>query len=745
MRETKAQGTIVPSMGMNLQTQANTSLRGVRPAGSWLEDDDRITPRLIWKTIRLWSRVAGPIALLLTALSVIAVWHFVKPKYRASAWIHIEDLAPYVVKPTEFYSERMSMRFVETQIELIRSPLVLAPVVSKPEVLAVAELRDQDNPLVYLSRKLDVAGVGKSQLYEVRFLARDPHESALVVNAVMDSYFRIRQEDASVRSQRVIELLEQEKERRAREVERLRGTMRELGQELYGAEDFRPGAGQAMVLSHPLHSLRERLSTTEVERRVLEAQLKANEELVQDSEIEVSALMVELELNRHPSMQRLRAQISATEAEMDALETASARGKNDPAYRRSLDAIERLQRRLAETRAEVRPKIVETVTALAEHKRSDALRAMRSKVEGLLATEKSLTLKMRSEIGRLNQTGNKSLEFEFARAELVREEDVYDQIANRALTMKAEMRAPARVEFLKRAEPPATPVEKLPWRQMLIAGFASLFAPFALALIWERSVRRVRDTRELSDFSQLGVLGEVAKLPTRMHRLPARNGRRSRDLSVYQESIDHLRTSITLADDQETLQVISVGSAVMGEGKTSVAAQLAISLARSTDSPTLLIDADLRSPELHRVFRLDLEPGLAQVLDGECDFQDALVKDWSDTLHILPAGRLHRSPHKLMGGGAWDMLLKEARATYRYVVIDTPPILSASEALVVARASDGNVLCTMRDYSRGRQIQQAVDRLTRTGARPLGAVLNGVATNSYQNAYGNYPYVSAHR
>ena len=86
-------------------------------------------------------------------------------------------------------------------------------------------------------------------------------------------------------------------------------------------------------------------------------------------------------------------------------------------------------------------------------------------------------------------------------------------------------------------------------------------------------------------------------------------------MAVYEESIDSLRTCLTLGEPSKSMKCFAVASAVSGEGKSSIAAQLAVSLARSSNGTVLLIDADLRSPDIHRLFHVRLTPGLAQVLD----------------------------------------------------------------------------------------------------------------------------------
>ena len=154
--------------------------------------------------------------------------------------------------------------------------------------------------------------------------------------------------------------------------------------------------------------------------------------------------------------------------------------------------------------------------------------------------------------------------------------------------------------------------------------------------------------------------------------------------------------------------------------------------------PTLLIDGDMRAPDIHQIFEIPLSAGLADVLDGKVALDDAINRSWSEHVHLLPAGELSKSPHKLLGSSALRILLEEARRNYRYVVIDTPPVLAASEALVIAKSSDRTIVCAMRDFSRESHVRMAHERLRSTGADTLGTVLNGVPVRSYAARYGSY-------
>jgi capsular exopolysaccharide synthesis family protein len=354
--------------------------------------------------------------------------------------------------------------------------------------------------------------------------------------------------------------------------------------------------------------------------------------------------------------------------------------------------------------------------------------------------EQLLRERYKKQLDEAGSSGNQSLELEFTRTELAREEKVFEMIAQRAMELQTELRAPGQVTLMKRASIPKKPVEEIPLKNLALALFGSFCLPFGIAILWEHSIRRVSDSEQLQKQAELSVLAEIAKLPLRAKASGNGLSRSGRELGLFEESIDSLRTCLVLPDDHRSFKVLAVASAVHGEGKTSVVSQLAVSLARACGEPTLLIDADMRAPDIHRIFQIPCEPGLAKVLDHRCTIQEAIDTSWSELVHLLPAGKLHKSPHKLLGGGAFDALLNELRGSYRYIVIDTPPILSASESLVVAKHSDATIICAMRDRTREAQIRRAYERLVASGARPVGVVLNAVPTKRYASTYGDYSY-----
>jgi capsular exopolysaccharide synthesis family protein len=374
-------------------------------------------------------------------------------------------------------------------------------------------------------------------------------------------------------------------------------------------------------------------------------------------------------------------------------------------------------------------------------RRMEELAKMRSDRESCRVMEEMLQARYEKQRENTQQSSGDTMELGFKRDELARAEKVFELIAQRSLQLQTERGAPARITLMQSAEPPAAPIEEFPYRNIALVVLAGLCLPFALAVLWERVVGRVGDPKLLERQSNLAVLGEIVQVPLRTRIVDASASTRTRrDRRLFEESIDSLRTSLTLSEELRDMRVLAITSAATCEGKTSVAAQLALSFARATGKPLLLIDGDMRSPDIHKMFGVPLEPGLAKVLSGECSLEEAIVASSNELVHLLPAGRLGVSPHTLLGNGAWQSLLAQIPSSYRYVLIDTPPVLAASEALVLTKGADASLVCAMRDVSRADQIRKAVDRLAASGSRPIGMVLSGVPMNDYSYRWGDYSY-----
>jgi len=685
-----------------------------------------------------WWRFAVPAGILLALTGGIIVYFVMGPVYESEAWVRIED-----VKPSLAFHNPDSPRFINTQIELVRNPLVLGPVLAQPEIGKLPEVLSEEKPLDWLSKRVSIRSVGGSELYKLVVSTADPVNGPAICNAVLDSYIKIQEDFSDTQSQRTVELLNQELRRRQDDLQLKQRNLKELARQVTGKD---PGMAAHVKnnvvvsqLTNPINQLNQRLASTEVERQVMEAEQKAVTELLERNQAPITAAMLEEGVEQEAEMLQLRAEIQGLEERLFALHTVDNVGKNHPTVKSFNVFLERAKAKVAPLREKLTTIVAEKMKTAKRREQETVASRLQAQVATHSALENLLREKLKKEREELQALGDHSLDLEFARAELFREESVYERIAERAAALRTEMRAPNRVTQLRRSSPTDVKLTRDPLQRLIMFSVAGFLAPFVLAVVWERRVRRVSDSEQVSQDSKMRVIAEISDLPQLPRGREKPSIRYERLRAMYEESVDLLRHALTLPEHNRDLQVISVCSAVSGEGKTSLACQLAVSLARAVQSPVLLIDGDMRAPDVHRRFEIDLGPGLSEVL-GQRATTAETIHAWTDHVHLLPAGRLRKSPHTLVNSNVLKPFIDGLRSQYRYIVIDCPPLLAASESFVMAKTADGALLCAMRDVSKAPQVRFASELIHSAGVNCLGLVLNGVRSSDYGYRYGGYSY-----
>ncbi|MCA9213412.1 MAG: polysaccharide biosynthesis tyrosine autokinase [Planctomycetales bacterium] len=718
-----------------IQPAAANAARGAK-------NDHELSVQFFVTTFARWWKFVVPATLILVVALAAGVLYTFQPVFNAIASLRIQDSTPYVAFSDHRVDDRHdAKKYVHTQIELLRSRPILEQALSKPEIARIPEIAKRSDPVDWLATKaLVILPKGDSELLEVSYAGPDPNDSAAVVNAVVDSYFSLHRDRSDQRINRVVELLEIEKTRREKQIAMLRSEIGELEKQLVTKDPnliaSTLGNAEVIVSDNPLRGIQESMAAAQVEAKVLEAQITALEEALQN-EPEIPEVLLAKAVNELPEIATTLRQIGEKQSQLSQILTSSAQGENDPAYVRCEQDVKNLEVSLARLRENARPRIEAEMRAYAGLERQQNL----AKLKTDLATKKlivaNMTANYQERLREASLSGDQTMDLRVKKDTLAREQFVYDLIAKRATELNTEKNAPNRVTPLHAATPPKIPVESIPWKLLALATMFGLITPMGLACLAEMSVRRVSNVEQLESQALIPVVGEIAKIPNRASSYTSGT---QYELGIFEESIDSLRTGLILSHEHEDIQAIAVASAVSGEGKSSISSQLAVSLARSTGKPVLLIDGDMRSPDAHRIFNISNQVGLAEVLQGEKKLDEAINTEWSEHVHILPAGTLTKSPHNLLGSGEFKKVLDEARHWYRYIVIDTPPVLAASEALVMARDADASLVCCMRDVSRQSHTRTTYDRLLNVGARPIGAVLNGVPTRTYARRYGSYDY-----
>lgn len=213
--------------------------------------------------------------------------------------------------------------------------------------------------------------------------------------------------------------------------------------------------------------------------------------------------------------------------------------------------------------------------------------------------------------------------------------------------------------------------------------------------------------------------------------------------SLASEAYRTIRTAILLSQAGEPPRTILVSSAQSGEGKTTSSINLAASLA-SAGGRVVLIDADLRRPSMLRHFNLSVDnvPGLVDVLTGQAAVQDVVLSDILKRISVIASGRVPPNPAELLGSVEMASLIDQLANDFDYVLIDSPPVLPVTDAMILSRFVDGVVLVVKGANTPRKVVRDAKDRLQSVGARLLGTILNDVDINGGDYYYYNRYYHS---
>jgi succinoglycan biosynthesis transport protein ExoP len=281
----------------------------------------------------------------------------------------------------------------------------------------------------------------------------------------------------------------------------------------------------------------------------------------------------------------------------------------------------------------------------------------------------------------------------------------------------------ARIAVLEPAVPPVSPYSpRLPLNLALgVVVGAMLGAAIIVGLAYlDRSVTSTTDFLELDNLQLLASLGVVPRLGGGRKQLFVLD----QPTGEAAEAIRLLRANIEFASAEREIATLAISSAESEEGKTTVAANLAVTLAQA-GFVTALVDADMRRPNLHTIFGVPNVRGLSDMLkSADLPWKRAVVASGIPNLVLLTSGALPKNPSDLLSGDRLGDVLDEMKKSFDVIVVDTAPVLPVSDALLVAAQVDGVVLVAQSGRTRTDDLRQAANMLRRGMVRIVGVAIN---------------------
>ena len=740
---------------------------------------------------RFWLIVFG----LAVGVGVAALYYFkTTPMYESTVRILVmpkDSSLPSqgASKGTEFQQRSAGEDILATHIELFQSPRVIQQAIDQSDLLKLPTLAkvvaNDGSPVRHIIGNLEVTRGGEGKAKDASVLAAtykgpSADDCAAILEAIVGSYEEFLKGTFEDTSSEAVNLITEAMTKLKSDLEVKKNEYSEFRAE---APLLWQGENSLNVHQQRLASVEASLSEIAVKHTEAKSRLEVIEEALAKTEnLEMSDLE-RLALLSSSDVQRLNLLLSATDQKLQD-DWHKYREENPVRQQSAQTEYQRLlsllleEATLLEDFSSDHPKVqtvreqIRLTRAFLEEKArfddpEDGQQEENKRLKpaellsahvGLLRHDLAELEKRRSELERLAEEEKKSakdlstyeIDDKLKREELDELRQLYSVVVDRLREINlikdyggflTEVLAP-----VQKAEQPSWPVLPL---VLALGGVCGLFFGCGLAYLVELSDKTFRSPDELHRALRLPIMAHVPSTSIKRRR---RGGEPGIDPSViaahnpasrFAEVFRGLRTALRFSASGAQCRVLQVTSASPRDGKTTVAANLAVSFAQS-GKRVLLVDGDLRRPRVDAVFGIQPDAGMVELLAGEARLDDAVAASGVENLWLLPCGRQPSNPAEVLSSPEFEQLVHLLREQYDLVIIDSPPVLAVSDPAVIAPRADG-VLLTVRITKHGRPgVIQARQILAGIGSHLLGVVVNSSDKGhgfTYSRGYG-YGYGS---
>lgn len=647
------------------------------------------------------------------------------PLYRASAILQITQDNPAALMGerdpfSALYASETQGRFYETQYMLISSRTMAYKIIDRLELDKTREYKKLSESMKGKSAEeirskfaqslladLEVKPLKKSYLVEVAYQSPDKNLAQKVVNIIASEYMKFSMDTRRQSYALIRNWLEGELQLLASKVEESERKLYANGREkdFLSLEDSKDNVtiGKYVELS-------ALLTKAQVERLAKEALYHQ----IKGKGADASPI------TNNTLIQRLRSDLIDQEAKVASLSKI---------YDVNYPQLQAEKGKLAELRSRLGDEVKRLRTSI------------ESDYEAALRTENLLRDTLSSQKTQVGDLQESLVKHHILKRDMQTNEQLYQALLARMKeTSVAGTMVASNVAVTTPAELPYYPYKPKKRLNMLLSCFFGLVGGVGLAFVAEYFDDSIKTSEEMERTCHLAVLGVV---PLLLHHKNEKEKAElslvtyTRPKSIVTEAIRHVRTSVMLSVSGGPPRAIMVASPNPGEGKTTLAINLAIALA-SNDRKVVLLDCDLRKPTIHKVFGQALQPGISNYLTGSASLNEILRSTEIPHLFFIPGGTLPPSPVELVSSKPFEELLLHLRTEFQHVIVDTPPLIEFADARCIANLVDGSLIVVRNHFTSRKAGSLARQLLTQVNAPVIGGVLNMATSNRL--GYGGYYY-----
>ena len=672
---------------------------------------------------RWWVAVLA--ALVVCAAGLPPIWFLIKPEYTAMSAINIAPVIPRIVYadeagPVPFYSN-----YANTQAALIRSPQALYAALEDPRVRELPYVKALGEPadqVASLRESLSAGADRGSQLLLVSMTGEDAGAVREITNAVVRAYMRQEGDANSSSDDVVLRTLEQERDSAWEKLKRLQDQLDELGQQ-YGTTEL---SSHEEIMLQTVQALQQELTRVQTSRIALQARV----EYLRGRENTASAPANLVQLRKEyvrtdPLVGALTQNIVDLEREY-AIAKLKYTNEEQPELERSRQVKESLQEKLDEAQSRMGEEFEELMARQTEQERTRGMEDSEDNLKYLEAQEKHLEEALSKHTTETVKVGREGLAMEKVRRDVRFANDLYDTVRQRIQVLEVERQRPARVRVAYAAETPTHPSRDKRKKYMVVLVMGAFLFGGAMVIFLHEIRKQVSRPVDVEMCRGMKVLGTTPR-DRDLRRGKVGEGRLEDDYRT-------IRVNLMLGGRNGSGHMIVVASPEGRDGKTTFAINLAASIAM-TGQRVLLVDGDLRKPDVGRYLKLEDGLGLPDVLAGECRTEEAIRGTEIPTLEIMPSHARYYQQTELLAGDRLEGMVRELRGRYDEIVVDTPAVLVLPDAKVWARLAQSVVLVARSEKTGTRELIAAQMRIEQAGARVSGVVVTGARQ---RDSYGKY-------